>query len=93
MKTKDQAFEKFKEWKLVIEKQTDKEIKYLRTDNGLEFCGEVFNNFCRKSEINKTQNSGLHTSTKWSGRKTTQNYNGKGKVSIIRCHPRRKVLG
>ena len=37
----------------MIEKQTDKEVKYLRTDNGLEFCGEVFNNFCRKSGITR----------------------------------------
>ena len=53
LKTKDQTFEKFKEWKLMIEKQTNKEIKYLRTDNGLEFCGEVFNGFCRESGITR----------------------------------------
>ena len=35
----------------MIEKQTGKEIKYLRTDNGLEFCGEVFNNFFIESGI------------------------------------------
>ena len=53
LKTKNQVFENFKEWKLMIEKQTDKKVKYLRTDNGLEFCGELFNNFCRQSGITR----------------------------------------
>ena len=37
----------------MIEKQADKEIKYLRTDNGLKFCREVFNIFCRKNGITR----------------------------------------
>ena len=53
LKTKNQVFENFKEWKLMIEKQTDKKVKYLRTNNGLEFCGEVFNSFCRESGITR----------------------------------------
>lgn len=35
----------------MIEKQTSKEIKYLRTDNMLEFYSEEFNQFCREIEI------------------------------------------
>ena len=37
----------------MIEKQMNKEVKYLRTANGLEFYGEMFNNFCRQSEITR----------------------------------------
>ncbi|GJS92397.1 retrovirus-related pol polyprotein from transposon TNT 1-94, partial [Tanacetum coccineum] len=37
---KDEVFPTFKEWKMLIENQTGKKIKKLRTDNGLEFCGE-----------------------------------------------------
>ena len=37
--------EKFKMWKLLVENQTDKRVKTLRTDNGLEFCNEEFNFF------------------------------------------------
>ena len=40
----------------MIEKQTDKEIKYLRADNGSEFCGEVFNHFCKESGITRHKN-------------------------------------
>jgi hypothetical protein len=34
------GFEKFKEFKSLVENQTDKKIKVLRTDNGGEFCGK-----------------------------------------------------
>nr|GEU89796.1 retrovirus-related Pol polyprotein from transposon TNT 1-94 [Tanacetum cinerariifolium] len=48
LKHKDEVFPTFKEWKMLIENQTRKKIKKLRTDNGLEFCGESFNALCRK---------------------------------------------
>nr|GEW30409.1 retrovirus-related Pol polyprotein from transposon TNT 1-94 [Tanacetum cinerariifolium] len=35
---KHEAFEKFKEWKQLVENQTGRTVKKLRTDNGLEFC-------------------------------------------------------
>ena len=38
--SKDQTLGKFKEWKIMVEKQTSKQIKCLRTGNGLEFCSE-----------------------------------------------------
>ena len=41
----------FKNWKTMIEKHTGKQIKHLRTDNGLEFCLNEFNDFCRKERI------------------------------------------
>lgn len=45
MKTKDQAFEKFKEWKTLVENQPGLKVKKLRTDNGLEFCNKEFDGF------------------------------------------------
>ena len=35
----------------MIEKQTDRQIKCLRIDNGLEFCSHEFNDFCKKEGI------------------------------------------
>ncbi|KAG8472156.1 hypothetical protein CXB51_036420 [Gossypium anomalum] len=35
----------------MIEKQTGKQIKYLRTDNGLEFCSDEFNRLCKSEGI------------------------------------------
>ncbi|GJY08330.1 retrovirus-related pol polyprotein from transposon TNT 1-94 [Tanacetum coccineum] len=51
MKHKSEAFEKFKHWKILIENQTGRRIKHLRTDNGLEFCLREFNDFCRDEGI------------------------------------------
>ncbi|GJY38887.1 secreted RxLR effector protein 161-like protein [Tanacetum coccineum] len=42
MKHKSEAFEKFKHWKILIENQTGRKIKRLRTDNRFEFCSREF---------------------------------------------------
>ena len=34
-----------------MEKQTEKKVKRLRTDNGLEFCNNEFNEFCANEGI------------------------------------------
>ena len=47
LKQKSDVFSTFKEWKIMIEKKTSKQIKRLRTDNGLEFCSKEFNNLCK----------------------------------------------
>ena len=39
-------FNIFKKWKAQVEKQTDKKIKYLRTNNGLEYRDKEFIRFC-----------------------------------------------
>nr|GEY57034.1 retrovirus-related Pol polyprotein from transposon TNT 1-94 [Tanacetum cinerariifolium] len=43
---KHEAFGKFKEWKQLVEKQTGRTVKKLRTDNGLEFCNREFEQLC-----------------------------------------------
>ncbi|TXG49068.1 hypothetical protein EZV62_024943 [Acer yangbiense] len=53
LKSKDLAFESFKTWKLLVENQTSKRVKVLRTNNGLEFCKEEFNKFCRDQGIER----------------------------------------
>ncbi|RVW90980.1 Retrovirus-related Pol polyprotein from transposon TNT 1-94 [Vitis vinifera] len=50
LKHKNDVFGKFKQWKAMIEKQTRKQIKRLRTDNGMEFCGEKVNEFCKNKD-------------------------------------------
>ncbi|KAI4303367.1 hypothetical protein MLD38_039008 [Melastoma candidum] len=51
LKNKSDVFDTFKQWKTQVEKQTGKPVKRLRTDNGLEFCGSDFNEFCLKEGI------------------------------------------
>ncbi|CAM8973030.1 unnamed protein product [Rhodiola kirilowii] len=56
LKTKDEAFAKFKDWRLLEENPIGKKVKALRTGNGLEFCNAEFDNFCIEHDIlrNKT---------------------------------------
>lgn len=51
LKTKDEAFCKFKEWSIEVENTTGRKIKHLRTDNGLEFLSGEFNEFCKTKGI------------------------------------------
>ncbi|GKV31442.1 hypothetical protein SLEP1_g40128 [Rubroshorea leprosula] len=43
LKSKSDMFLTFKQWKMLIEKKTGKQIKRLRTDNGLEYYSERMN--------------------------------------------------
>ena len=47
LKNKSDAFGKFKEWKKMVEAQTGKKLKKLRTDNGLSFSTISSINFAR----------------------------------------------
>jgi hypothetical protein len=51
LRQKSEIFDKFKEFKDLVENQTEKKIKVLRTDNGREFCGTEFEEFCKKCGI------------------------------------------
>ena len=51
MKHKSEVFKIFKEWKILVENQTGKKLKRLRTDNGLEFCSKEFDQFCSDQGI------------------------------------------
>jgi hypothetical protein len=51
LKTKDEAFSRFKEFKSLVENQTWKKIKVLRSDNGGEYTFEEFKGFCKEVGI------------------------------------------
>ncbi|GKC35359.1 retrovirus-related pol polyprotein from transposon TNT 1-94 [Tanacetum coccineum] len=51
LRFKHEAFGKFKEWKQLIENQTGRTVKKLRTDNSLEFCNQEFEQLCIESRI------------------------------------------
>ena len=51
LKQKDDTFAAFKDWKVMIERQTERKVKLLRTDNGGEFCSREFNDYCRSEGI------------------------------------------
>ncbi|KAK3001961.1 hypothetical protein RJ639_020920 [Escallonia herrerae] len=51
LKKKSDVFVQWKQFKMMIEKQIDKEIKCLRTDNGMKFCVDDFTEFCKNEGI------------------------------------------
>jgi hypothetical protein len=51
LKNKDDTFAALKYWKVMIERQTDRKVKVLCTDNGGEFCSSAFNDYCRQEGI------------------------------------------
>ena len=53
LKIKDEVFNKFKEFKALIENQTEKKIKTFKLDNGGEFISYEFKELCRDSGIKR----------------------------------------
>ena len=55
LKTKNEAavLETFKSWKALVENQTNKRLKVLRTNNGLEFFNESFLEFLQKQRCSE----------------------------------------
>ena len=53
LKEKGEAFEKFKNFKKLVEQETQNKIKVLRTDRGGEFTSHEFSNFCDKNGIKR----------------------------------------
>jgi transposase InsO family protein len=53
LKTKDEVFSKFQEFKAEIENLTNKKIKTLRTDNRGEYTTKEFVAFCKSARIKR----------------------------------------
>lgn len=59
LKSKDDACNKFKEWKMLIENHTDKKIKALKTDNDMKFYNALCDNLCVASGILRQKSVGF----------------------------------
>ncbi|KAJ4744606.1 Gag-Pol polyprotein [Rhynchospora pubera] len=55
LSSKDQVLETFKNFKSRVEKESEKSIKCLQTDNGGEFCSNDFDNFCARNGIRRVK--------------------------------------
>ena len=51
IKAKSEAFDVFQKFKILVEKQSGKFIKVLRTDGGGEYTSKVFEKFCEDNGI------------------------------------------
>jgi hypothetical protein len=53
LKTKDDVFNKFQEFKALVENLSERKIKILRSDNGGEYTSKEFKYFCREVGIKR----------------------------------------
>ena len=53
LKSKDEVLETFLVWKKMVENQTWRKIKVLRSDNGTEYRNDQFSYFCKKEGISR----------------------------------------
>jgi transposase InsO family protein len=53
LKSKDEVFSKFKEFKTLIENLFERKIKILRSDNGGEYTSKEFVNYCKDVGIKR----------------------------------------
>jgi transposase InsO family protein len=53
MQKKDQTFSKFREFKALVEKESGKQVKALRSDNGGEYISNEFKDFFSKEGIRR----------------------------------------
>ena len=53
LKAKSETFDRFKEFKTLIENQSRRHICILRSDNGGEYESNEFDDFCREARIKK----------------------------------------
>ncbi|CAF4948581.1 unnamed protein product [Pieris macdunnoughi] len=77
LKTKDEVFSyssSSSSFKTLVENQTGRKLKVLRSDNGTEFCSKEFENFLAIGRNSTSKNLCIHTGTIWSLRKV-QSYN------------------
>ena len=51
LKQKFDVFETFKKWKSLVENETGKKLKFLRSNNGGEYCSKSFEDYCSVNGI------------------------------------------
>ena len=51
LESKSDALTNFKQWKVLVEKHTNRKVRQMRTNNGLEFRLQDFDNFCKQEGI------------------------------------------
>jgi transposase InsO family protein len=73
LKSKDEVFSKFKEFKALIENLSERKIKILRLDNGGEYTSKEFVSFCRDVGIKRELTTPYNPQQNSVARKEEQN--------------------
>jgi transposase InsO family protein len=57
IRQKYDVFDTFKKWKALVENETRKRLKFLRSDNGGEYCNNEFDDCCSYHGIHREKTS------------------------------------
>jgi hypothetical protein len=76
LKTKDEVFSKFKEFKALIENLSERKIKILRSDNGGEYTSKEFVNFCKDVGIKRELTTPYNPQQNGVAERKEQNHTG-----------------
>jgi transposase InsO family protein len=76
LKSKDEVFSKFKEFKALIENLSERKIKILRSDNGGEYTSKEFVSFCKDVGIKRKLTTPCNPQQNDVAERTEQNDNG-----------------
>ena len=83
LKAKSEMFEKFKEFKVLIENLSDKKIKILRSDNGGEYTSKEFEAFCKDVGIKRELTTPYNPQQNGVAERKTQNHHGSSEDNDI----------
>jgi transposase InsO family protein len=92
LRKKSEVFDRFKEFKALVENQTEKQIKVLRTDNGGEFCGNEFEEFCKKCGIARQKTTPYTPQQNGVAERMNRMLMEKARC-MLRCRDRERILG
>ena len=93
MKTKDEVLGIFLKWKVMIETQSSRKMKYLRTDNGGEYKNDLFQKICEENGIVRHFTVKKYTTTEWSGRTHELNFAGESSMYVVQYWLGQRILG
>ena len=77
LKTNDEVFTKYKEWEVFVEKQFDRNVKIIHSDNGGEYISNVFENHLKTEGIKHEHTCLKNSWTIWSCRTYESNISWK----------------
>ena len=93
LKSKDEVFETFLVWKKIVENQTGRKIKVLRSDNGTKYQNDQFSYFCKKEGISPHCTVRDTPQQNGGGRTHESNLAGESSVYVVQCWFGQTILG
>jgi transposase InsO family protein len=82
LKTKSEVFKRFQEFKALVENQTGRKIKVLRSDNGGEYTSTEFADFCTQQGIRRQLTVPYNPQAEWGCREEEQGHSWCSEIDV-----------